>query len=175
MGFEPNARRRLRLVATATADPVLQNELAIALEEETMSLVPSVDLARAIARCPHCRPADVGTASREGLCEVHRSQWNLEACTTLEPAADREVMTGGYLESLLRRALATEDGGTQFLAAYERQARALDAVWEAHRRGAVHLPAAVADKVEEARVMPPRFLRGGGGGVGSEARVAGRG
>jgi hypothetical protein len=73
---------------------------------------------------------------------------------------DSEVMSEDYLEALLRRALNTEEGGTQFLAAYERQARALDAVWEAHRRGAVRLPEAVAEKVEQARVAPPRFLRG---------------
>jgi hypothetical protein len=97
--------------------------------------------------------------SRFGLCEVHRSRWNLEACTNDEP--DRSAMAADDLESLMREALTSEDGGTQFLAAYERQARALDAVWEAHRRGAVHLPTAVADKVEEARKAPPRFLRGG--------------
>ena len=74
--------------------------------------------------------------------------------------SDRETMSEGYLESLVRRALSTEDGGTQLLAAYERQARALEMVWEAHRRGAVHLPEAVAEKVEQARVTPPRFLRG---------------
>jgi conjugal transfer/entry exclusion protein len=76
-------------------------------------------------------------------------------------AADREPMPEEHLESLLRRALSSEEGGTQFLAAYERQARALDAVWEAHRRGAVHLPQSVADKVEQARTSPPRFLSGG--------------
>ena len=161
MGIEPNARRRLRLVAAATVDPVLRHELASALGEDTMSLVPSVELARAIARCPHCRltEPDDGTIRREGLCEVHRGQWNLEACTEGEPA--RPLMAASYLESLMREALASEDGGTQFLAAYERQARALEAVWEAHRRGAVRLPEAVADKVEEARTSPPRFLRGG--------------
>jgi conjugal transfer/entry exclusion protein len=83
----------------------------------------------------------------------------MESCA--HGVADREVMLEGQLELLLRRALASEDGGTQFLAAYERQARALDAVWEAHRRGAVQLPAAVADKVEQARTTPPRFLSGG--------------
>jgi hypothetical protein len=161
MGFEPNARRRLRLVAAAAAarDPLLADELVGVLEEETMSQVPSVDLARAIARCPHCRSAEASTSSRDGLCEVHRARWNLETC--MNGVADREVMAAPHLESLLRRALSTEQGGTQFLAAYERQARALDAVWEAHRRGAVHLPQAVADKVEEARTTPPRFLRGG--------------
>ena len=73
---------------------------------------------------------------------------------------DREVVIEHHLESLLRQALESENGGTQFLAAYERQARALDAVWEAHRRGAVHLPQSVADKVEQARTTPPRFLSG---------------
>ena len=74
--------------------------------------------------------------------------------------ADREVPIEHHLESLIRRALESEEGGTQFLAAYQRQARALEAVWEAHRRGAVHLPQSVADKVEQARTSPPRFLRG---------------
>jgi hypothetical protein len=124
-----------------------------------MSQVPSVDLARAIARCPHCRSSHASTSSREGLCEVHRARWNLEACTT--NVSDREVAREPHLETLLQRALSTEEGGTEFLAAYERQARALEAVWEAHRRGAVQLPQAVADKVEQARTTPPRFLRGG--------------
>ena len=158
MGFEPNARRRLRLAAATARDPVLAHELVGALEEDTMAQVPSVDLARAIARCPHCRSSQGTTSCREGLCEVHRARWNLEAC--MHTDTDREVMIEHHLESLLRQALESEDGGTQFLAAYERQARALEAVWEAHRRGAVHLPQAVADKVEQARTTPPRFLRG---------------
>jgi hypothetical protein len=139
-------------------DPVLGQELVGALEDETMEQVPSVDLARAIARCPHCNTLHAGTSSREGLCEAHRARWNLEACMTDEP--DREAMTEGYLETLVRRALSTEDGGTQLLAAYERQARALEMVWEAHRRGAVRLPESIAEKVEQARIAPPRFLRG---------------
>src|SRR5215475_1586243 len=154
MGFEPNARRRLRLVAAAATDPVLAHELVGALEEDTMSQVPSVDLARAIARCPHCRSSQGSTSCREGLCEVHRARWNLEACMRSEP--DREVPIENHLESLIRRALESEEGGTQFLAAYQRQARALEAVWEAHRRGAVHLPQSVAEKVEQARTTPPR-------------------
>jgi hypothetical protein len=132
-----------------------------------------VDLAREIACCPLCRPATTeqreggrGTG-RDGLCEVHRARWNLEACTNADRDAD--AMAGPYLESLMRRALATEDGGTQFLAAYERQARALDAVWEAHRRGAVKLPTSVADKVEQARAMPPCFLRGGARTAGAQS------
>ncbi|HEY2377097.1 MAG TPA: hypothetical protein VGH98_14070 [Gemmatimonadaceae bacterium] len=75
--------------------------------------------------------------------------------------SDQEVMIETHLESLLRQALGSEDGGTEFLAAYQRQATALEAVWEAHRRGAVQLPQSVADKVELARTTPPRFLRGG--------------
>ena len=158
MGFEPNARRRLRLVAATTRDPLLGQELVGVLEDETMEQVPSVDLARAIARCPHCNTLHAGASSREGLCEAHRARWNLEACMNGE--SDREAMSGEYLETLVRRAMSTEDGGIQLLAAYERQARALEMVWEAHRRGAVRLPEAVAEKVEQARVAPPRFLRG---------------
>lgn len=158
MGFEPNARRRLRLVAATTRDPVLGQELVGVLEDDTMEQVPSVDLARAIARCPHCRTLHAGTSSREGLCEAHRARWNLEACTSGE--SDREAKSEVYFESLVRRALTTEDGGTQLLAAYERQVRALDMVWEAHRRGAVTLPESVAEKVEQARETQPRFLRG---------------
>lgn len=78
----------------------------------------------------------------------------------MEGGTDREARSEVYLESLVRRALSTEDGGTQLLAAYERQVRALDMVWEAHRLGAVRLPEAVAEKVEQARVDQPGFLRG---------------
>lgn len=126
-----------------------------------MSQVPSADLAREIACCPHCQLSlpHEGMISREGLCEVHRARWNLEACARGD--GERPAMAADYLESLMREALTSADGGTQFLAAYQRQVRALDAVWEAHRRGAVRLPEAVAEKVEEARTSPPRFLRGG--------------
>jgi hypothetical protein len=158
MGFEPNARRRLRLVAATTTDPLLGQELVGVLEDEMMEQVPSVELARAIARCPHCQTLHAGTSSREGLCEPHRARWNLEVC--LNGEADGEAKSEVYFESLVRRALSTEDGGTQLLAAYERQVRALEMVWEAHRRGAVKLPGAVADIVEQARDTQPRFLRG---------------
>src|SRR5690242_13703004 len=103
MGFEPNARRRLRLVAATATDPVLAHELVGALEEDTMSQVPSVDLARAIARCPHCRSSQNSASCRDGLCEVHRARWNLEAC--MQTTSDREVMIETHLETLLRRAL----------------------------------------------------------------------
>jgi hypothetical protein len=69
-------------------------------------------------------------------------------------------MTGVYLETLMRRALASDQGGTQFLSAFQRQARALEAVWEAHQRGAVHLPDGVVDKVAQARTQVPSFLQG---------------
>src|SRR3954471_17185938 len=102
MGFEPNARGRLRLVAAAATDPVLADELVGALEEETMSQVPSVDLARAVARCPPCRSPHTSTGGRDGLCEVHRARWNLEAC--MNGVADREVTAAPQLELLLQRA-----------------------------------------------------------------------
>lgn len=160
MGFEPNAGRRLRLVAMTTCDPVLRQELASVLEEHTMSQVPSVELAREIARCPACRPLPGGAPNRDGLCDAHRTRWNMEACAASAAGAARDTAASG-LETLMREALTSEDGGTQFLAAYQRQLRALDEVWEAHRRGAVALPASIAEKVEAARIAQPRFLRGG--------------
>ena len=166
MGFEPNARSRLRLVYETTSDSRLRQELAIVLEEESMSQVPSADLRLEIVRCPACRPSNSATLAREELCQVHRGRWNAEACTRVE--TDREVMTGVYLETLMRRALASDQGGTQFLSAFQRQARALEAVWEAHQRGAVQLPDGVADKVEQARTQVPSFL------LGTSVATAGR-
>jgi hypothetical protein len=158
MGFEPNARSRLRLVYATTSDPWLRQELANGLEEESMSQVPSADLRLDIMRCSSCRPRNAAAPGREELCQVHRGRWNAEACTRVE--TDREVMTSVYLETLMRRALASDQGGTQFLSAFQRQARALEAVWEAHQRGAVQLPDGVADKVEQARSQVPSFLQG---------------
>ena len=73
-----------------------------------------------------------------------------------------EEMAGGegYLERLVRRAIATEDGKSGFLSALECQARALDMIWEAHTRGAAQLPAPVAASVERARTAMPGYLRG---------------
>src|SRR3954452_22247366 len=104
MGFEPNARRRLRLVAAAAVcrDPLLADELVGALEEETMSQVPSVDLARAIARCPHCHSSQASMSSREGLCEANRARWNREAGTTGTPA--RELRGSPHLGRFFRHA-----------------------------------------------------------------------
>ncbi len=65
------------------------------------------------------------------------------------------------LERLMRRALASDEAGRQFLAAFERQARALQVVWEAHQRGAALLPESVATTVAQARAEVPLFLLGG--------------
>src|SRR5205085_8854276 len=122
------------LVYATTSDPRLRQELANVLEEESMSQVPSADLRLEIMRCSSCRPRNAAALGREELCQVHRGRWNAEACTRVE--TDREVMTGVYLETLMRRALASDQGGTQFLSAFQRQARALEAVWEGDQRGA---------------------------------------
>lgn len=157
MGFEANARTRLRLLCETTTDPVLHQELATALGEDAMPFVPSADLSHEIAMCTLCRSEGGGALSRDGLCAEHRARWNLESCMS-------EVMrdVGGLqLERLMRRALASEEAGTQFLLAFQRQARALQVVWEAHQRGAALLPAGVAAAVEQARADVPLFLLGG--------------
>lgn len=157
MGFEPNARMRLRLLCDTTTDPLLRQELATALGEDAMPFVPSADLSREIATCTVCRSEGGGSLSRDGLCPEHRARWNLEACMS---ETTRDV-AGLQLERLMRRALASEEAGTQFLMAFQRQARALQVVWEAHQRGAALLPESVASAVEQARAEVPLFLLGG--------------
>jgi len=75
-----------------------------------------------------------------------------------------EASDGGEQASLQRLAhgvLSSPDVGAQFLAAFDRQRRALRLVMEAHARGAVRLPDSIADTVERACTTGPRFLTGG--------------
>ena len=65
-----------------------------------------------------------------------------------------------HLDDLMRRAMASGEMGTELLAAFRRQARALDAVWEAYRRGAADLPDGVASSVERALIKVPRIISG---------------
>jgi hypothetical protein len=86
--------------------------------------------------------------------------------------ADRAVLQEGpveHLDDLMRRAMASDEIGTELLTAFRRQARALDAVWEAYRRGAAQLPDGVAASVERALVKVPRIL---GGAPARETSVA---
>jgi hypothetical protein len=156
MSLEPHARRRLQLVCATTRDPDLLSELRQVLEEDPMSFVPSAELLRNIALCAACTQ-DGPRTGRAGLCDAHRARWNLEACMA-------EASDGGEQASLQRLAhgvLSSPDVGAQFLAAFDRQRRALRLVMEAHARGAVRLPDSIADTVERACTTGPRFLTGG--------------
>ena len=67
-----------------------------------MSQVPSVDLARAIARCPHCRSSLTEVSSRDGLCEVHRARCFLEldmGTATNAVLADKVRAYAAYLRT----------------------------------------------------------------------------
>lgn len=157
MGFEPNAPSRLRLFLDTTTDALLRIELQQALQSSMNPFSPSVGLRNAIAGCDTCRSDGIAPIDRETLCGDHRSRFNLEVC------ADRAALQEGpveHLDDLMRRAMATGDLGTELLAAFRRQARALDAVWEAYRRGAANLPDPVAASVELALVKVPRILGG---------------
>jgi hypothetical protein len=164
MGLEPNARTRLKLVCRSTKDPILRQELAFALEDYAMSLVPSLDLSREIEECPDCSTSmnDGLVPGREGLCESHRGRWNLEACLA---RPETEDMADAYLDRLLLRAMGSGTTGAELLSAFECQARALEMVWEAHRLGAAQLPPRVAASLERARTAMPGFLQGGGSGA----------
>ncbi len=157
MSLEPDAGRRLRLLLSSTSDLVLRMELQQLMESAQIPFVPSVGLRNAIAGCESCRSDGVPSIDRAQLCDVHRARFNLEMC------ADRAALQEGpveHLDELMRRAMASDQLGTELLAAFRRQARALDAVWEAYRRGAAHLPDGVAASVERALVNVPRILGG---------------
>lgn len=122
-----------------------------------MPFAPSVGLRNAIASCDMCRSDGITPIDRASLCDAHRSRLNVEIC------ADRAALQEGpveHLDELMRRAMASGELGTELLAAFRRQARALDAVWEAYRRGAAQLPDGVAASVERALVKVPRILGG---------------
>jgi hypothetical protein len=157
MSLEPNPGRRLRLLLTSTTDLVLRMELQQLLESAQMPFVPSVGLRNAIAGCDSCRSDGVASIDRSLLCDMHRARYNLEMCS------DRAALQEGpvdHLDDLMRRAMASEELGTELLTAFRRQARALDEVWEAYRRGAAQLPDGVAASVERALVNVPRILGG---------------
>jgi hypothetical protein len=141
-------------------------ELQQALKGSSMPFVPTVGLRNAIAGCDSCRSDAIAPIDRDSLCGDHRARFNMEVC------ADRAALQEGpvdHLDELMRRAMATGDIGTELLAAFRRQARALDAVWEAYRRGAAQLPDGVAASVERALVKVPRML---GGAPSRETSVA---
>jgi hypothetical protein len=152
--IEPNARRRLHLVAATSRDLELVKDLRQVLEEyPTMSFVPSADLLRDIALCAACTQ-DGSRSGRAGLCADHRARWNLESC--MSEAADESS-----LDRLVQGVLQSPDSGAQLLSAFDRQRRALRLVLEAHARGAVRLPESIAVTVERAASSGPRFLTGG--------------
>ena len=66
------------------------------------------------------------------------------------------MLLAGFLAFVMR----PSSPRTEILAAFRQQARALDAVWEAYRRGAAQLPDGVASGVERALVKVPRILGG---------------
>ena len=157
MGFEPFASQRLHLLLSSSSDLVLRKELQQLLETSPMPFVASVGLRNAIAGCDVCQSDGIAPISRAELCAPHRARFNLEVC------ADRAALQEGpddHLDELMRRAMAGGELGTELLSAFRQQARALDAVWEAYRRGAAQLPDGVASGVERALVKVPRILGG---------------
>lgn len=166
MSLEPNPSARLRLLLATTSDLLLRQDLQLVLQNSPMPFVPSVGLRNSIAGCDTCRSDGTNPVDRATLCAPHRARINVELC------ADRAVLEEGpvdHLDDLMRRAMASGELGTELLSAFRRQARALDAVWEAYRRGAAQLPDSVAANVERAIVKVPRII---GGAPARETSVA---
>jgi len=164
MSIEPNTRRRLQLVLATSRDHELVNDLRQVLEEDSMAFVPSAELLRGIAMCAACTQ-DAPRSGRAGLCDDHRSRWNLEAC--MAHASDENADTS--LQRLVTGVLATPEGGAELLSVFDRQRRALRLVLEAHARGAVLLPESIAETVERACSAGPRFLDGASRSVVQQA------
>ena len=153
---EPFASDRLRRVlgsaplSTELLDPDRETPLLAALEPPA---APSAALADAMARCPSCAPG--------ARCTVHDGLWRDERWRTeLLRHREGERFASGY-EAFRDRALASEPAATSMLSVLRLQADALAQVWEAHRRGAVTLPAPVLEAVlaaqramREQRVVP---------------------
>jgi hypothetical protein len=150
VGFEPAAAKRLRRVWATTSDPVLRRELSATLEEIEMPFVPSPELLRQINDCSGCEHQD-GRVTRDGLCETHRSRWNLELCSVHSFTDDGDA----ELNQIMRTLLADENHSRQLLGALERQLRALQLVWDAHQIGAVRLPDRIVEVVRQARLGTP--------------------
>ncbi|HEV8497153.1 MAG TPA: hypothetical protein VGQ56_09840 [Gemmatimonadaceae bacterium] len=129
-----------------------------------MAFVPSAELLRGIAMCAACTQ-DAPRSGRAGLCDDHRSRWNLEAC--MAHASDENADTS--LQRLVTGVLATPEGGAELLSVFDRQRRALRLVLEAHARGAVLLPESIAETVERACSAGPRFLDGASRSVVQQA------
>jgi hypothetical protein len=146
MGFEPSATSRLRRVWETTRDPQLRQELGTILEDPAMSFAPSSALLQQIRNCPECEHRE-RRVTRDGLCEFHRSKWNLELVSTESFADDGDAA----LNTIMNSVLADENSGRQLLVTLERQLRALHLVWDAHQIGAVRLPDQVAEAVRLAR------------------------
>lgn len=146
MGFEPRADSRLRRVWATTRDPLLHQELGTILEDPAMSFAPSSELLQQIRSCTECEHQE-RRVTRDGLCETHRTKWNLELVSKESIAADGDTALNTIMNSLL----ADENTGRSLLVALERQLRALHLVWDAHQIGAVQLPDKVAEAVRQAR------------------------
>jgi hypothetical protein len=152
MGFEPRAGSRLQRVWSTTRDPLLRQELGTILEDPAMSFAPSSALLQQIRSCAECEHHE-SRVTRDGLCEIHRSKWNLELVSKDAFADDGDAT----LNTIMNSVLADENSGRRLLVALERQLRALHLVWDAHQIGAVHLPDQVAEAVRLARQVHPRL------------------
>lgn len=149
MGFEPRGESRLKQLWATTRDPLLRQELGTILEDPAMSFAPSSELLQQIRNCAECEHHE-RRVTRDGLCEVHRTKWNLELVSKESLAEDGDAA----LNTIMNSVLADENSGRRLLVALERQLRALHLVWDAHQIGAVRLPDQVAEAVRLARQSP---------------------
>lgn len=127
MGFEPNAANRLRLLYSSTNDPALRSDL------ETL-LPKGSSRSRMTHASVHPTLDDEGNGNGNG-----------------RPAFSSSV--SDFVTDLL----SEKEAHAELLNAFGAQAKAVQLVYEAYRRGAVDLPPSVLEAVTRARTLP-RFL-----------------
>lgn len=154
MSLEPSNSPRLATLAQLAAADRATTAYHPYSSPTRMTVLPSSPLAAAVAVCAGCHE-QVTARGATSLCPEHEAVWRFEQAVGASAAP-----LAGDVGALLREVLSTGERGSDLLAAFRRQAAALNMVWEAHLRGAARLPEEVADLVRGAREGAPDFLAG---------------
>jgi hypothetical protein len=87
----------------------------------------------------------------------HQSVSDAPAAAASDTGASRQPGFSPAVSDFLAELMSSDEVHAELLTAFAAQAKAIQLVWEAHRRGAAELPGGVVEAVERARSLP-RFL-----------------
>lgn len=92
-----------------------------------------------------------------GALLLHHSVNDVPIATATENGAAHLPGFSPSVSDFVDELLRSDEVHAELLTAFAAQAKAIQLVWEAHRRGAADLPSGVVEAVERARALP-RFL-----------------